>query len=142
LAGGGHDVVDAPGAGSLLAGFVEVPLPPTHLSALGEDPNPYVGDGGGSTSFPFLKASLGAAGLVVEFLAVGGGAWQCLLCGDDPGLESASSYPVVVAVPCLPVFLLSLRSAACVFSEMMPRVGNGRGEVSSAAAGLGLFYEH
>jgi hypothetical protein len=107
LAGGGHDVVDAPGAGSLLAGFVEVPLPPTHLSALGEDPNPYVGDGGGSTSFPFLKPSPRAGGMVVEFMAFGGGAWQCFLCGDDHGLESASSCPVVVVVPCLSVFLLS-----------------------------------
>jgi hypothetical protein len=80
--------------------------------------------------------------MVVEFLAIGGSAWQCFLCGDNPGLETASSCPVVVVVPCLPVFLLSLRSAACVFSETMPRVGNGRGEVSRPVAGLGLFYEH
>lgn len=71
----------------------------------------------------------------------GGGAWQCFLCGDDPGLEAASSSLVVVVVPCLPVFLLSLRSATCVLSVSLPRVGIDRGEISSAAVGLGLFYE-
>jgi hypothetical protein len=49
---------------------------------------------------------------------------------------------VVVVVPCLSVFLLSLRFAASVFSMMVPRVGNSRGEVSSATSGLGPFYEH
>jgi hypothetical protein len=59
LAGGGHDVVDALGAGSLLGGGYEVPCPSTIPPAMGEKPNP--SSGGGSVLMPrtFLEASSG-----------------------------------------------------------------------------------